>query len=124
MPVALIKTIKDRESIYKAIVVWCPGCERIDSDGIPRGGLHLLPISGDSGQRPTWVWNQNLEKVTLEPSILTRGSTSVCHSFLRDGVWEFLNDSTHKLAGQKIPMVELPDWVGGRVDDFAQELAE
>ena len=36
-----------------------------------------------------------------------------CHSFLRDGVWEFLPDSAHRLAGQHHPMVPLPDaWAG------------
>lgn len=34
-----------------------------------------------------------------------------CHSFLRAGVWDFLSDSAHKLAGQKVPMVPLPDWM-------------
>lgn len=31
-----------------------------------------------------------------------------CHSFLRAGVWDFLGDSAHHLAGQKVPMVPLP----------------
>lgn len=33
-----------------------------------------------------------------------------CHSFLRNGVWEFLGDSAHKLAGQNVPLTPLPDW--------------
>jgi len=34
-----------------------------------------------------------------------------CHSFLKAGVWEFLGDCAHALAGQNIPMVPLPDWL-------------
>lgn len=34
-----------------------------------------------------------------------------CHSFLRNGVWEFLGDSAHELANQKVPMVPLPNWL-------------
>ena len=34
-----------------------------------------------------------------------------CHSFLVDGVWQFLGDSAHALAGQNVPMVPLPDWL-------------
>lgn len=34
-----------------------------------------------------------------------------CHSFLRNGVWEFLGDSAHHLAGQNVPMVPLPDYL-------------
>lgn len=33
-----------------------------------------------------------------------------CHSFLRSGRWEFLSDSAHRLAGQTVDMVPLPDW--------------
>lgn len=32
-----------------------------------------------------------------------------CHSFLRSGVWEFLSDSAHSLAGQNVLMVPLPE---------------
>lgn len=31
-----------------------------------------------------------------------------CHSFLRNGRWEFLGDSAHHLAGQTVDMVPLP----------------
>lgn len=34
-----------------------------------------------------------------------------CHSFLKKGQWQFLNDSAHSLAGQTVPMVPLPDWL-------------
>lgn len=34
-----------------------------------------------------------------------------CHSFLSEGVWQFLGDSAHYLAGQSVPMVPLPDWL-------------
>jgi Family of unknown function (DUF6527) len=37
-----------------------------------------------------------------------------CHSFLKDGRWEFLSDSAHHLAGQTVDMVPLPDWLMGR----------
>lgn len=32
-----------------------------------------------------------------------------CHSFLKAGRWEFLSDSAHRLAGQTVDMVPLPD---------------
>ena len=34
-----------------------------------------------------------------------------CHSFLKDGQWQFLGDCAHGLAGQTVPMVPLPDWL-------------
>lgn len=34
-----------------------------------------------------------------------------CHSFLHNGVWDFLGDSAHELAGQRVPMEPLPDFL-------------
>jgi len=33
-----------------------------------------------------------------------------CHSFLRNGVWQFLPDSAHPLSGQNVSMEPIPDW--------------
>lgn len=112
--VSMIRRIKDGDDHYHAIMIWCPGCDEREP-ARKRGGLNMLPVSGDSTKRPTWTWNGNLEVVTLSPSILTRypmgDKTLVCHSYLTDGVWNFLNDCTHDLAGKQIPMMPLPEWV-------------
>jgi hypothetical protein len=111
-PVALLRTTVDIDGNYlgKSLLFWCPGCASYSG----HGGLHALPVEGT--EQPQWYWNGNLELPTLEPSILTQSDYGdppvhrVCHSFLRDGVWDFLSDSTHVLAGQKVPMEPLPDW--------------
>ena len=74
----------------------CPGCN----------DLHAVTLDG-------WdVDTGDLDRPTVSPSILVRGGSEgiTCHSFLRAGVWEFLPDSTHTLAGQSVPMVPLPEW--------------
>lgn len=38
---------------------------------------------------------------------------SVCHLFLTDGMLEFLSDCTHSLAGQRVPLPDLPVGQGG-----------
>lgn len=110
-PVAVIRRVEDSGDRYHAIMIWCPGCE-IDRK---QGGAHMLPVSGDSSKRPVWKWNGDLVSVTLEPSILTkinRGEQEfICHSFLRNGEWQFLGDCTHHLKNQTVPMVPLPDWL-------------
>lgn len=99
----------------------CPGCKDV----------HCIKV-GD-GPGPRWTWNGSGEKPTFAPSILAKsghycsghsgkdcwctyeqrlGKPSpfqcfVCHSFVRDGQIEFLNDCTHALAGQT---VSLPRW--------------
>ena len=101
--------------------LWCPGCE--DS--------HRIVIFGANA----WTWNKSTTAPTVTPSIkvtgvqwapdqgfhkprhrVEPGEQVVCHSFLTDGQWQFLADSTHVLAGQTVPMVPLPDWLAG-VDD-------
>jgi len=87
--------------------VWCPGCDE----------MHMFVVFDELGNPPkgniVWTWDRNLESPTFGPSILVKGGSSdkVCHSFLIDGVWQFLNDSTHALAGLHVPMVDLPDWL-------------
>ena len=90
--------------------MWCPGCD----------DLHQIDN--------TWGFNGNIDSPTFSPSILTwldpnpnadpkHDPTGVyrngrrCHSFIVDGVWQFLSDCTHSLAGQNIPMVELPEYL-------------
>lgn len=123
-PVAMVRHVIDGDDRYDHILVWCPGCQYSDpSDGHMRGGLHGLPVTGDGSKRATWRWNGDLVNVTLEPSILTktkRGEQQaefVCHSFLRNGQWQFLGDCTHALANQTVAMLPLPDWVVGEVRD-------
>lgn len=84
------------------LFMWCPGCDSLH-------GVELI-------REPTkWDWDGNLEAPTISPSILThmngRDSPDKCHSFVRNGRWEFLSDSFHALAGQTVDMVDLPEWV-------------
>lgn len=79
-----VKTCPDRHPHYEP----CPdldACDRSAHYVSPDGPAHTLPCpSGPDGN---------------------------CHSFLRVGRWEFLTDSAHRLAGQTVPMVPLPDWL-------------
>lgn len=91
---------------------WCPGCNE----------LHM--VNTDASERPAWTFDGNYDAPTFSPSILVRGvrrmtddeharimageriqpTPRVCHSFVRGGQIEFLNDCTHALAGKTVPM--------------------
>lgn len=81
----------------------CPGCD----------SFHQIPVDGSRG----WTWNGDGDKPTVSPSLLVTyngpdagvgdSPPAVCHSFIRDGQWQFLSDCTHALAGQT---VEVPDY--------------
>lgn len=75
----------------------CPGCKNWHT-------IYTRKIKN----RPAWRFDNNLEKPTFTPSLLlTYHDKRRCHSFIRNGQWEFLNDCTHELAGKTVPMVEL-----------------
>lgn len=76
----------------------CPGC---------RGPQHL-PVVGPKA----WGFNNNFDSPTFTPSILTRwgqpdGSPFICHSFVKDGKIQFLNDCTHELAGKTVELKDV-----------------
>lgn len=101
---AQVRHVDDHGVKYDALVFVCPGCALDGSTG-----LHMLPVN-TTEHSPSWTWDGNLDAPTLSPSILTHRLAGPCHSFLRSGVFEFLGDCTHALAGQNVPMGELPAW--------------
>lgn len=104
-----VRDVTDRNHKYKTLTFCCPGCAEILGGGV---GLHMLPVSGD--KQPQWSFDGNTEAPTLSPSILSSfGDRGSCHSFIKNGRFEFLPDCTHSLAGQTIEMPDLPDWAVG-----------
>jgi len=88
----------------ESVWVWCPGCDM----------AHRFQTNSLVPGRIEWGFNGDLEKPTFTPSYKTwhgADMAHVCHSYLRDGVWEFLDDCTHALAGQHVAMVPVPDWL-------------
>ena len=81
----------------------CPGCNEVHQ-------VHTATPSDATGAK--WSFNGDVEKPTISPSLLVRWPDNikpdnVCHSFIKDGMIQFLSDCTHSLAGQT---VELPDF--------------
>lgn len=95
----------------------CPGC----------GSVHTVRVSGPGA----WSWNGSTDSPTISPSILSRSGHHLgdeqpndhcwcsferrfgrppefhcnrCHSFVRDGMIEFLPDCSHALAGKTVPL--------------------
>lgn len=109
------------------LVFWCPACNT----------AHGVKVAGASA----WGWNGSADRPTFTPSVLARGRRMtakgradheawveagcpkpapesfdgedyVCHSFVADGKIQFLGDCTHHLAGQTVPLADLPEWLG------------
>lgn len=94
----LLEKINNRDGQLVGYLVDCPGCKN----------SHLVYMTG----KVKWSFNGNMDKPTFSPSLLVNGdlsnpSSPRCHSFIRNGVWEFLPDCTHELAGKKVKMIEV-----------------
>jgi hypothetical protein len=105
---AMLRDVNDHGKVYQALAFCCPGCAAGGPDEYE--GLHMLPVNATENiGKASWTWDGNLEEPTLSPSILSEGYCR-CHSYLKKGVFHFLEDCTHPLAGQQVPMPDLPEW--------------
>lgn len=73
---------------------FCPGCK-----------------CGHAFETPRWTWNGSFDKPTFSPSLLyervIRNDKEVrCHTYVRDGMIQFLSDCTHEFAGKTVPLPE------------------
>lgn len=99
------------------VAYWCPGCDM----------AHAVTVDpGHPG--PCWSWDGDPDAPTFQPSVLCRQETwvppvtpeniddwkrkpwpqrkqvNICHASVIDGRIQFLEDSTHALAGKTVPM--------------------
>lgn len=60
------------------------------------------------GVGKSWEFNGDFEKPTFSPSILVTGMLGQrCHSYVKNGVIQFLGDCHHKLKNQTIELQEI-----------------
>ena len=90
--------------VLAELAALCPACDfehafRVDLDG-----------HGKWGSQGVWSFDGNYENPTFNPSMganlhQIEKHHPACHSFLENGVWRFLEDCTHGMAGQRVPMI-------------------
>ncbi len=74
--------------------IYCPACQRMH-------GLRLEP------HPQAWNFNEDYDKPTFSPSLLVKVYTPeeiICHSFIKDGMIQFLSDCTHNMAGKTVEL--------------------
>lgn len=81
---------------------FCPGCKC----------NHEIWTTSRNYNNATWGYNGNVAKPTFTPSIkITIGHhpkpDDVCHSFVNDGMIQFLSDCTHELKNQTVELPEI-----------------
>ena len=81
----------ERDGVVEGHMIFCPGCKC----------GHLFDHR--------WHFNGDTEKPTFEGSMLVNAPdpSTRCHSFVRDGMIQFLDDCFHSLKGQTVPLEDL-----------------
>lgn len=112
----MIRQVVDGDVHSQRLMFVCPAC------ALHGSGIHMLTVNEPN----SWTWDGNLEAPTLSPSIASHGAAVdgvwvadwLCHSYLEAGLFRFLSDSTHAMAGQVgVPMPDLPEWTQRESDE-------
>lgn len=82
------KPLTNTNGDYSGHVIYCPGCKY----------WHLFD--------KRWTFNGDEQNPTFSPSMLVNPDFPErrCHSFVRDGKIQFLNDCYHELKGQTVDL--------------------
>ena len=99
---AKLSRITNQSGKFLGYLLFCPGCQCGHV-------FYTQPWNYGDRPGPVWKFNNNLENPTFSPSLLINKSTPErrCHSFVRDGQWQFLGDCYHNLAGKTVDLVDL-----------------
>jgi hypothetical protein len=95
-----------------AYVPWTPeGATHIQLHAPGPFPTRIIPVAPDLKEpnAPCWKWNGDVLKPTLSPSLLTWTDDVRCHSFIREGRIQFLQDCSHELAGQTVDLLDIEE---------------
>lgn len=84
--------------ISDRIRFWCLGCDSV----------HEVTVEGAH----RWEWNGSMDDVTVSPSVLVTKPRVLdrCHSYVRDGSIQYLDDCTHEMRGQTVALPVVEAW--------------
>lgn len=114
MSKARIWGYSEEEKEKGVIAIMCPGCK----------SLHHIYTKTPTSGGAKWSFNNDYEKPTISPSLLITTGKCIagnenwddeghsefntrCHSFIKDGKIQFLQDCTHELKGQTVDLPEI-----------------
>ena len=80
-----------------AYLAFCPACRF----------AHRFIVSNGCDPDHIWSFNGDVSSPAFDPSLKVTSGDDICHSYLRGGVWTFLDDSTHGVVGG-VSMLDFP----------------
>ena len=94
---------KESDKHEGMISFYCPACKE----------THCIGIAKNNCGFPIWGYNGDNDNPTVTPSIKVEyhgaDKDTICHSFIKDGKIEYLQDCTHELAGKTVELPEFKD---------------
>lgn len=96
----------DPVGTVRGYTVYCLGCKY----------NHEIPTSREHNPNgPCWEFTGDPDNPTFAPSLLIpeqiytdpENNLARCHSFIRNGQFQYLSDCTHELVGQTVDMVDV-----------------
>ena len=105
----LREVVQHKDGLLAMLCALCPAC------GFEHSFRVDLVGHGHWKSKDIWMLNGNYDSPTFQPSMLANKAQAIsqhpiCHSFVTEGVWVFLGDCTHAMAGQRVPMIPMdPD---------------
>lgn len=91
----LINEDKGVKFHHDQYLIMCLGC----------GYGHALGLKAEGGNH---IFNMDFDKPTFSPSLLQNfNKDRICHSFIKDGNIQYLEDCFHHLKGQTIELPEI-----------------
>lgn len=117
---SVVHRITNGDGVHVGYMVWCEGC----------GCGHAFATEVHNSQGALWTFNGNMAAPTFEPSMLVTSGHYItghtgrcwcdvkreepnrtggfecirCHSYVTDGKIQYLDDTSHKLRGQTVPL--------------------
>lgn len=94
-------------------IFFCPGCKE----------THSIWTENEGYKHPIWKFNHDVNNPTVSPSIKVTYPANInaeeefkewrteriCHSFIRDGKIQFLEDCTHDLKNKTVELPEIEE---------------
>jgi hypothetical protein len=108
--VVVVSKARDVRNADGSLYGWsvrCPACDE----------MHVFPAKMNDAS-PGWAFNGNYDRPSFTPSLRLTWreadpsdpnplSGKMCHSVLTDGIWNYCDDCTHALRGQKAQAPDL-----------------
>jgi hypothetical protein len=90
--------------VVQQLIYVCMGCNEVFG-----GGIQAVPVN-TKAVWPSWEWDGNLLKPSLQPEIVVSNGIHICRATLTEGIFKYHTDCTHSYSGHNGYAQPFPPW--------------